>query len=195
MTGSSRKSPSTACAGSTRPCPQTRRPPSTPHSHGRCRLRSRCDLSSSAPWRTTTATVGSRSSSRRRSCRSSNISATSTTWRWRLTPPCNPMSGRPTSPLSPDSQPQRCSLLAEPTLRDRFKGGLDAPICLTWELTYACNLACIHCLSSSGRRDPRELTTAEAKAVIDEMVAMQVVPAGPCPPGSPHRPPHSPAKS
>ncbi|MEI8398523.1 MAG: hypothetical protein WCG33_05190, partial [Actinomycetes bacterium] len=31
-----------------------------------------------------------------------------------------------------------------------MKQGLDAPICLTWELTYACNLACVHCLSSSG---------------------------------------------
>jgi mycofactocin radical SAM maturase len=59
-------------------------------------------------------------------------------------------------------------------LTDEFASGLDAPICLTWELTYACNLACIHCLSSSGRRDPRELTTAEAMAVIDELEAMQV---------------------
>ncbi|NUP34659.1 MAG: mycofactocin radical SAM maturase [Streptomycetaceae bacterium] len=59
-------------------------------------------------------------------------------------------------------------------LTDLFEAGLDAPICLTWELTYACNLACAHCLSSSGRRDPRELTTAEAKKVIDELEAMQV---------------------
>ncbi len=59
-------------------------------------------------------------------------------------------------------------------LTDLFEAGLDAPICLTWELTYACNLACAHCLSSSGRRDPRELSTAEAKAVIDELEAMQV---------------------
>jgi mycofactocin radical SAM maturase len=59
-------------------------------------------------------------------------------------------------------------------LTDELKRGLDAPICLTWELTYGCNLACIHCLSSSGRRDPRELSTAEAKAVIDELRAMQV---------------------
>jgi mycofactocin radical SAM maturase len=59
-------------------------------------------------------------------------------------------------------------------LADRFMEGLDAPICLTWELTYACNLACVHCLSSSGRRDPGELTTAECKAVIDELEAMQV---------------------
>jgi mycofactocin radical SAM maturase len=59
-------------------------------------------------------------------------------------------------------------------LVEHFKRGLDAPICLTWELTYACNLACVHCLSSSGRRDPNELSTAEAKAVIDELEAMQV---------------------
>ncbi|CAN5391171.1 hypothetical protein BH10ACT3_BH10ACT3_07060 [soil metagenome] len=44
-------------------------------------------------------------------------------------------------------------------LVEEVKFGLDAPICLTWELTYACNLSCVHCLSSSGRRYPRELTT------------------------------------
>ncbi|PRX50914.1 mycofactocin radical SAM maturase [Prauserella shujinwangii] len=59
-------------------------------------------------------------------------------------------------------------------LVEHFQHGLDAPICLTWELTYACNLACVHCLSSSGRRDPRELTTAECKAVIDELRRLQV---------------------
>ncbi len=59
-------------------------------------------------------------------------------------------------------------------LVEQFQFGLDSPICLTWELTYACNLSCVHCLSSSGRRDPRELTTAECKAVIDELERMQV---------------------
>jgi [mycofactocin precursor peptide]-tyrosine decarboxylase / 3-amino-5-[(4-hydroxyphenyl)methyl]-4,4-dimethylpyrrolidin-2-one synthase len=59
-------------------------------------------------------------------------------------------------------------------LVEQFQFGLDAPICLTWELTYACNLACVHCLSSSGRRDPRELSTAECKALIDEFERMQV---------------------
>lgn len=63
---------------------------------------------------------------------------------------------------------------ADATLRDRFEHGLAAPICLTWELTYACNLACTHCLSSSGRRDPLELSTSEAKALIDEIAAMQI---------------------
>ena len=60
------------------------------------------------------------------------------------------------------------------SLVTQLKRGLDAPICLTWELTYACNLQCIHCLSSSGQRDPRELTTAQAKAVIDELRDLQV---------------------
>lgn len=59
-------------------------------------------------------------------------------------------------------------------LVDQFELGLAAPICLTWELTYSCNLACVHCLSSSGRRDPRELTTQQCKAVIDELERMQV---------------------
>src|SRR2546430_13915422 len=59
-------------------------------------------------------------------------------------------------------------------LVDEFQLGLDAPICLTWELTYACNLSCVHCLSSSGRRDPRELSTSECRSVIDELRRMQV---------------------
>ena len=59
-------------------------------------------------------------------------------------------------------------------LVDQFALGLDAPICLTWELTYACNLSCRHCLSSSGRRDPRELSTAQCKDVIDTLERMQV---------------------
>ena len=64
--------------------------------------------------------------------------------------------------------------LAPLPLVEQFQYGLDAPICLTWELTYACNLSCVHCLSSSGRRDPRELSTDECKAVIDELERMQV---------------------
>jgi mycofactocin radical SAM maturase len=59
-------------------------------------------------------------------------------------------------------------------LVEHFQYGLNSPICLTWELTYACNLACVHCLSSSGRRDPRELSTEECKAVVDELQRMQV---------------------
>ncbi len=75
---------------------------------------------------------------------------------------------------SPGAPPRTPSPVAPGRLTDLFQLGLDAPICLTWELTYACNLSCVHCLSSSGRRDPRELTTAECKAVIDTLERMQV---------------------
>lgn len=77
------------------------------------------------------------------------------------------LDARPEAPKpAPPPQPGR--------LVDLFEYGLDSPICLTWELTYACNLSCVHCLSSSGRRDPRELSTDECKAVIDELERMQV---------------------
>jgi mycofactocin radical SAM maturase len=72
-----------------------------------------------------------------------------------------------TRPL-PSDRPKGGSLVQQ------FEYGLDAPICLTWELTYACNLSCAHCLSSSGRRDPDELSTAQCEAVIDELQRMQV---------------------
>jgi len=68
---------------------------------------------------------------------------------------------------APEAQPV-------PRLVEQFEHGLDAPICLTWELTYACNLACVHCLSSSGKRDPRELSTQQCKDIIDELERMQV---------------------
>jgi mycofactocin radical SAM maturase len=74
----------------------------------------------------------------------------------------------PESLRAPQPPPPQRSLV------ERFAEGLGAPICLTWELTYACNLACVHCLSSSGRRDPRELGTAECFAVVDELQAMGV---------------------
>lgn len=64
--------------------------------------------------------------------------------------------------------------LTTTSLVEHFEHGLEAPICLTWELTYACNLSCAHCLSSSGRRDPRELSTEQCEAIIDELQRMQV---------------------
>ncbi|WP_081838576.1 mycofactocin radical SAM maturase [Thermogemmatispora carboxidivorans] len=69
------------------------------------------------------------------------------------------------SPLSP----------ARTSGSQRFlQGGLSAPITVTWEITAACNLTCVHCLSSSGKRRPRELTTEHALAVVDELAEMQV---------------------
>jgi len=55
-----------------------------------------------------------------------------------------------------------------------LQGGLSAPMTVTWEITAACNIACIHCLSASGRRRPRELKTDQALALVDELAEMQV---------------------
>lgn len=52
--------------------------------------------------------------------------------------------------------------------------GLNAPICLTWEITYGCNLHCSHCLSSSGRKAANELSLEESKHLLDEFAEMQV---------------------
>ena len=83
----------------------------------------------------------------------------------------------PSGALAYDFADRRLAFLRKPEsapMLTQFERGLDAPICLTWELTYACNLECAHCLSSSGRRDPRELTTEQCEAVIDELQRMQV---------------------
>jgi radical SAM protein len=51
------------------------------------------------------------------------------------------------------------------------------PFVLAWELTRACNLACVHCRAEAQlRRDPRELSTAEALAVIDDIAGFDVPP-------------------
>ena len=52
--------------------------------------------------------------------------------------------------------------------------GLCAPVNVTWEVTYACNLRCIHCLSDSGRKRDDELTTEQAMQVIDQLAARKV---------------------
>ncbi len=52
--------------------------------------------------------------------------------------------------------------------------GLCAPVNVTWEVTYKCNLSCIHCLSDSGPKRNGELTTKKCLKVIDELAAMKV---------------------
>src|SRR5262245_3051941 len=48
----------------------------------------------------------------------------------------------------------------------------QAPFLVIWEVTRACALACIHCRADAiPRRDPRELTTAEGFALIDQIKA------------------------
>lgn len=51
------------------------------------------------------------------------------------------------------------------------------PFVLAWELTRACNLACVHCRAEAQlRRDPRELSTREALDVIDEIATFDIPP-------------------
>jgi mycofactocin radical SAM maturase len=52
--------------------------------------------------------------------------------------------------------------------------GLRAPVNVTWEMTYACNLSCIHCLSDSGNRRAAESSTEACRRVIDQLSAMKV---------------------
>ncbi|KJE76133.1 antilisterial bacteriocin subtilosin biosynthesis protein AlbA [Ferrimicrobium acidiphilum DSM 19497] len=59
-------------------------------------------------------------------------------------------------------------------LRDSLIEGLSSPLCLTWELTWACNLSCRHCLSASGVSDPRELDFAACQKLLDDLHDMQV---------------------
>jgi radical SAM protein len=49
------------------------------------------------------------------------------------------------------------------------------PFIAIWEMTQACDLACVHCRASAQpNRDPRELSTEESRALIDQIAAMKV---------------------
>jgi radical SAM protein len=49
------------------------------------------------------------------------------------------------------------------------------PFLAIWEVTQACDLACVHCRASAQPlRHPMELTTDEGKKLIDQIAAMQV---------------------
>ncbi len=48
----------------------------------------------------------------------------------------------------------------------------DRPFIVIWEVTRACQLACVHCRASAIlRRDPRELTTAQGRGLLDELAS------------------------
>ena len=48
----------------------------------------------------------------------------------------------------------------------------ESPLIVIWEVTRACALACAHCRADAiARRDPRELTTAEGLALLDQVAA------------------------
>ncbi|MGC2109717.1 MAG: TIGR04053 family radical SAM/SPASM domain-containing protein [Candidatus Korobacteraceae bacterium] len=51
----------------------------------------------------------------------------------------------------------------------------ERPFIAIWETTQACDLACVHCRAcAQPGRNPLELSTAEAKRLIDEIAAMEV---------------------
>jgi radical SAM protein len=58
------------------------------------------------------------------------------------------------------------------------RGGLDydeTPFLAIWEVTQACDLACLHCRASAQPlAHPDELTNAEGKKLIDQIAAMHV---------------------
>jgi len=51
----------------------------------------------------------------------------------------------------------------------------ERPFIAIWEVTQACDLACVHCRASAQPdRHPMELSTAEGKKLIDQIAALQV---------------------
>jgi len=51
----------------------------------------------------------------------------------------------------------------------------ERPYIAIWELTQACDLACVHCRASAQpERHPLELTTEEGKSLIDQIAMMQI---------------------
>jgi MoaA/NifB/PqqE/SkfB family radical SAM enzyme len=51
----------------------------------------------------------------------------------------------------------------------------ERPFIAIWEVTQACDLACVHCRASAQpNRDPLELTTKEGKDLINQIAALQV---------------------
>jgi len=43
------------------------------------------------------------------------------------------------------------------------------PVSVAWELTLACNMNCMHCGSSAGKADEKELTTKESLDLVDQL--------------------------
>lgn len=51
----------------------------------------------------------------------------------------------------------------------------ERPFIAIWEVTQACDLACVHCRASAQPdRDPQELSTEEGKRLIDQIAGLQV---------------------
>jgi len=72
------------------------------------------------------------------------------------------------SPLTPRAAAER-SANNERMIHADFD---QAPFTIAWEVTRACAYACVHCRADAQhQRDPRELSTDEAKALIERLAA------------------------
>jgi radical SAM protein len=86
-----------------------------------------------------------------------------------------PMSA-PSDGSTPNASPS--TLAASPGRRALLREGIrhpfdEHPLIAIWELTQACDLACVHCRAcATPERDAGELSTAEGKRVLDEIAAM-----------------------
>jgi radical SAM protein with 4Fe4S-binding SPASM domain len=49
------------------------------------------------------------------------------------------------------------------------KAHYNSPKSVLWDITYACNLSCAHCLTNSGKKSDRELNTEESFQIIDKL--------------------------
>ena len=54
----------------------------------------------------------------------------------------------------------------------------ETPYHMVWLATDACTARCLHCSSNSAKRSPDELTTGEAKDMIDQLIAAGVIDLG-----------------
>ena len=62
----------------------------------------------------------------------------------------------------------------EPNDGLRYAPGVHARPIVVWNVTPACNLACVHCYAAVGEGGASVLNTDEAKRVIDDLAAWRV---------------------
>ncbi|MBK8256951.1 MAG: radical SAM protein [Polyangiaceae bacterium] len=78
--------------------------------------------------------------------------------------------------LTREERPTKPQVEAPPIPQFAEEGpALKAPKQAIWDVTYACNLTCPHCLTASGKAHPDELDTGGAKRVVDRLAEAQVL--------------------